>query len=104
MINSTYAIIIANLARAIGPFDVEKELIAYNKSMQPADATPVEDSQPPAATPDPESQSRPGSQAMRQTGESVFSGAGVTKSRWNAEDAIYERLIIIIPYKSPDLV
>jgi len=33
LINSTYAIIIANLARAIGPFDVEKELIAYNKSM-----------------------------------------------------------------------
>jgi hypothetical protein len=41
---------------------------------------------------------------MRKTGESVFSDLGVTKSRWNAEDAVYERLIIIIPYKSPDMV
>jgi hypothetical protein len=41
---------------------------------------------------------------MRKTGESAFSDIGVTKSKWNAEDAIYERLIIIIPYKSPDMV
>jgi hypothetical protein len=56
-------------------------------------------------TPDEDDKSRPGSQAMRKTGgESAFSDHGVTKSKWNAEDAIYERLIIIIPYKSPDMV
>lgn len=39
---------------------------------------------------------------MRKTGGSAFETA--TKSEWNASDAIFERLIIIIPYKSPDLV
>ena len=39
---------------------------------------------------------------MRKTGGSAFETA--TKSEWNASDAIFERLIIIIPYRSPDLV
>jgi hypothetical protein len=35
--NSTYAIIIANLARPIGPFDEQAELIAYNRSLLSAE-------------------------------------------------------------------
>lgn len=61
MINSTYAIIIANLARPIGPFDEIKELAAYKKSLEVHESTPNEESQPAAATPDQDEQSRPGS-------------------------------------------
>ena len=32
------------------------------------------------------------------------SGFGKREPEWNAADAIFERMIIIIPYKSPDLV
>jgi len=44
LINSTYAIIIANLARPIGPFDEIKELAAYKKSLEVQESTPNEES------------------------------------------------------------
>jgi hypothetical protein len=37
-------------------------------------------------------------------GGTATSGFGVHDPDWNPAEAIFERLIIIIPYKSPDLV
>lgn len=36
--------------------------------------------------------------------KTATSGFGTHEPEWNSADAIFERMIIIIPYKSPDLV
>lgn len=106
LVNATYGVLIANLARPVGAFDADKELQAYKRKLridagetipEPTAAAPVEGT----ASPDPTAEDGAGSTKMGRSATSFQKDAGAP---WNENDAIFERMIIKIPYKSPDLV
>lgn len=96
LVNSTYAVIIANLARPIGEFDEATELALFRREQAKLEGKEADEK---PTTPYNESV-RPISQSEGRPGTTLSQ----TTPAWNPEDAIFERLIIIIPYKSPDLV
>ena len=106
LVNATYGVLIANLARPVGAFDADKELQAYKRKLridagetipEPTAAAPVEGT----VSPDPTAEDGAGSTKMGRSATSFQKDAGAP---WNENDAIFERMIIKIPYKSPDLV
>lgn len=97
LMDNTSAIIQANLARPIGYFDEEDELIAYKRLLkQQKSAEEGVDGGEGSVIEDDDK--------LRQT-QSVLSKAETTQGEvWNENDAIFERLIIMIPYKAPEMV
>lgn len=108
LINNTYSTVIANLARPIGFFDEEIELQAFKKQLQAereAQQSAGEEGRPPsqpAKTPTGEKEGGPeGTDADERAGSPSLRG---TATDWNENDAIFERMVIMIPYKAPEMV
>tara|TARA_B110000285_G_C15121203_1_gene617250 strand:+ start:649 stop:1023 length:375 start_codon:yes stop_codon:yes gene_type:complete len=105
LINSTYSVIIAELARPIGPFDLDAELAMHKRQQSILSGK---------ETTDGEKQLEESKDAVLSAGEEDEKNKTMTQSLnadvlsqgevWNENDAIFERMVIIIPYKSPDLV
>ena len=93
LINATYSVVIANLARPIGEFREEQELVQYKKALKEEAAGEATGD---ATSPAPE-------QSVDAT-KTATSFLRETAAEWNEKDAIFERMVIKIPYKSPDLV
>lgn len=93
LVHATSSIIIANLARPIGFFNTDLELLEFKRKQRELKRleegaegeTPVEEASPDV--------------------EEVKDSSFVTpEAVWNENDAIFERMIIIIPYKAADMV
>ena len=105
MINSTYSVIIAELARPIGPFDLDAELAMHKRQQSILSGKETTDGEKPLEE---------SKDAVLSAGEEDEKNKTMTQSLnadvlsqgevWNENDAIFERMVIIIPYKSPDLV
>lgn len=96
--NATYATIIANLARPVGEFNKEKEIALYRLSLKhnQEENKEAKTSQDNIRNYD----IQPTLTALSSQHQSTFFEDGT----WNENDAIFERIIIMIPYKSPDIV
>ena len=92
LINSTYSVIIANLARPIGPFDYDTELYTFKKWVKQQKAE----------------QSGEGTEHEKQTEKShaslveddkhaTIKSDGEAAAPWNENDAIFETLVLLIP-------
>jgi len=92
LLNSTYANLIANLARPIGEFNEQQELLNLKKQAM----TPEQEDEGVA---DGVTSAIAHEEEMRATQTSMTAA-----QPWNEQNAIFERMIIIIPYKSPELV
>jgi len=105
LINSTYSVIIAELARPIGPFDLDAELAMHKRQQSILSGKETTDGEKPLEE---------SKDAVLSAGEEDEKNKTMTQSLnadvlsqgevWNENDAIFERMVIIIPYKSPDLV
>ena len=105
LINSTYSVIIAELARPIGPFDLDAELAMHKRQQSILSGKETTDGEKPLEE---------SKDAVLSAGEEDEKNKTMTHSLnadvlsqgevWNENDAIFERMVIIIPYKSPDLV
>ena len=105
LINSTYSVIIAELARPIGPFDLDAELAMHKRQQSILSGK---------ETTDGEKQLEESKDAVLSAGEEDEKNKTMTQSLnadvlsqgevWNENDAIFERLVIIIPYKAKEMV
>jgi hypothetical protein len=92
LIHATSSIIIANLARPIGFFNTELELLEFKRKQREIKRLEGSDPDAPAEEVSPEQQEE----------EKKIETPPVAE--WNINDAIFERLVIIIPYKAADMV
>lgn len=106
LLNSTYSVIIATLARPIGPFDEKAELEAW-KAQRAAEKA----AEAGMSSPSPDQEIKPGAEPTSpksRLGTSSSQRVGTAASNkmipYDIDGAIFERLIIIIPYKSPEIV
>lgn len=109
LINNTYAVIIANLARSIGPFDEKLELEAYRSRKETEKAMEAGISSPDLGSNKKQTEMSPVSKDRERVATAssyVREGTApmLTPPAFDTDGAIFERLIIIIPYKSPDMV
>lgn len=98
LIHATSSIIIANLARPIGVFNTELELLEFKRKERERKRleekgsegdTPVDDPSP---------------EQIEELKEQLAQAQKTDVSEWNENDAIFERMVIIIPYKAADMV
>ena len=97
LVNSTYCVLKANLSYPIGSFNVEKELANVDESIK---SSAHEEQQ--------EEKSRPGSaislnnsvESYAQEQKKVRTGVKIADIS-DPDAAIFERMIIILPYKAP---
>lgn len=105
LLDNTYAVLIANLARKIGPFDEKAELQAWTakkaaeQAAEEGAGSPAAPGQKLPAEMSPASKSRVGTASSQQR-----AGGATPAGTTDTDGAIFERLILIIPYKSPDMV
>ena len=99
LVNASYSMMTAKIARPIGDFNELQELRTYKRHQRGEAEEKIEPGDTSPRTKGDES-IKEDEEKMRSTVQSFErSGQG-----WNQNDAIFERLIIIIPYTSPDLV
>lgn len=103
LINNTFSVIIANLARPIGPFDFDHELFVYKKWLK---AQKVDESgeQTEKQTEKSQTEKSQADQTHDEIDNKTTIQSAVEAPVWNENEAIFERLVLIIPYKSPDMV
>jgi hypothetical protein len=92
--NATYAVITAELAVPIGSFNEEAEMRKLKSALE--GGAPAEDPSKAAGS---QLRSPLGSRASERTRQQLNSGLS-----FNEADAIFERMIIIIPYRAPETV
>ena len=100
LVCSTYSTIIANLSRPIGPFDEKAEIQEYKDMIkkQQEIASGSERASPDAGAATDKDQP-PSSPELSQKYKSTTAIGFI-----DLNEAIFERMVIIIPYKSPDMV
>lgn len=91
--SATFSVIMANLARPIGEFNEKKEL----KKLQDQAKELASQADHDAAD---KLSDKPTSEMNKSHGSEGFH----KKEDWNPNEAIFERMILIIPYKAPEMV
>ena len=98
LINATYCVIQANLSHPIGSFNMEKDLAAAKGGDGGKTTEPDEKEEQKRTQESVMESQHPGGMQSRRSFESI------EKVELDVNGAIFERMIIIVPYKSPDTV
>ena len=102
LINATYCVLQANLSYPIGSFNEEKELAALGEEKK----TGGKPTEPDEKTQQQTISQEEGQDMVQQSGRlsQRTLGLGTVQEEFDINGAIFERMIIIVPYKSPDTV